>query len=114
MKRSASASRSSVLIPGRRISFIRARVPATIRPARAMISTSRADFKVIILVVEGTTYSRSNLFDRTDGGNAAEQVSFLIPVEHRGGLLPVSTEPGGDRSRIVVGALLDGAALCEP
>src|SRR5215216_3180400 len=107
MKRSASASRSSVLIPGRRISRMRASVPATIRPARLMMSISRGDFNVIMLSLEHLTYSLGDLLHRPDGGNTAQQVALLIPVEHGSGLFSVRSQPGGHCRGIIVGPLLD-------
>src|SRR6185295_19454965 len=114
MKRSASASRSSVLIPGRRISPIRASVPATIRPARPMISTSRGDFSVIMLLAKGPPDPLRDLFHGACRGDAMNQVSLLVPVEHGGGLLPVGPKPGGHGLGVVVGALFDRTPLREP
>src|SRR4026208_21686 len=100
MKRSASASRSSVLIPGRRISPIRASVPATIRPARPMISTSRGDFSVIMLSAKRLPNPLRDLLHGATGGNVPDQIALLVPVEHWRGLLAIGREPGGDRLRI--------------
>src|SRR5688572_28266208 len=107
MKRSASASRSSVLIPGRRISRIRASVPATIRPARPMMSISRGDFSVIMLLAKGLSNSFRDGFHRAGCRNMSYQLSRLVPVEHWRRLSPISAEARGDSLRIIVGSLLD-------
>src|SRR5918997_634336 len=111
MNRSASASRSSVLMPGRRTSRIRASVPATIRPARPMMSISRGDLSVIMLLGKSLSHSFSDFLNRSPSGNMADQISSLVPVEHGCGLLSIGLEPDGDGTRIVVGPLLHVAAL---
>src|SRR5688572_1420827 len=113
MNRSASVSRSSVLIPGRIISPIRARVPATIRPARPMMSISRGDFSVIMLLAKGLSNSRCDGFHRARCRNTSYQLSRLIPVEHRGRLPAVGAEARGDSVRIVVGSVLDLTAAAQ-
>src|SRR4051812_6323405 len=114
MKRPASASSSSVLPPSRRISRIRARVAATIPPARLMISISRGDLRVIMLSAEDLANTLGNLLDAADGGNSPQLLPLLIPLQHRRGLLPVRCQPGGHCLRIVVGPLLQSAALVQP
>src|SRR6187455_3174960 len=111
MNRSASASRSSVLTPGRRISRMRARVAATIRPARLMMSISRGDLRVIMLSTEDLANTLGNLLDAADRGNSAQLFPLLIPLQHRRGLLAVGGQPGSHCLGIVVGPLLQIAPL---
>src|SRR5207249_8854506 len=89
-------------------------VPATIRPARAMISTSRGDFRVIMLLAKGLPDTGGNLLDRSYGRHPADRASLLVPVEDRGGLLPVRPEAGSYGGRIVVGALFQLPAASQP
>src|SRR3954467_8307479 len=114
MNRSASASRSAVLTPGRSISRMRARVAATIRPARLMISISRGDLRVIMLSAEDLANTLGNLLDAADSGNSPQLFPLLIPLQHRRGLLSVRCQPGGHCLGIVVGPLLQSAALVQP
>src|SRR5919112_4066057 len=108
MKSSAAASRSSVLTPGRTSVRMSASVPATIRPARAMMSTSRGDLSVTIgpLSLQRLPHPPRDLLDRADGGHPADPAAGLVPGEHRRGLLPVGPEPGGDGAWVVVGPTL--------
>src|SRR5690242_21794085 len=89
MSVSAAASRSSVDRPGRRISCMRASVPATIRPARAIASISRGDLSVIMLLAKGLTHAAGDLVDRPDGGNPAHQLARVVPGQERGGLVSI-------------------------
>src|SRR5215208_4318959 len=114
MKRSASASRSSVLTPGRRISRMRARVAATIRPARLMMSISRGDLSVIMLSAEDLANTLGNLLDGADSGNSLQLIPPLIPLQHGSSLLPVGGQPGSHCLGIVVGPLLHIPALGQP
>src|SRR5688500_6492961 len=114
MKRSASASRSSVLIPGRRISRTRASVPATIRPARPMISTSRGDLRVIMLLAKSGADTVRDFGNGAHCRDPAQQVPFPVPLQHRRGLLAVGGQPGRDRLWIVVGTLLEVPPLGQP
>src|ERR1043165_8196284 len=114
MNSSAAASRSSVVMPGRRISRMSARGPPTMRPARAMISSSRGDFSVIMLVAKGLPDTVGNLLDRTFGGNPTDGTPLLVPGEHRRRLLPIGAQPGGDGGRVVIGALLQLSAPGQP
>src|SRR3954469_24713303 len=107
MNRSASASRYSVLSPGRRISRIRASVPATMRPARAMISISRGDFRVIMLVPKSVPDPIGDLLYRAHGRNPAEQAPGLVPVQHRRCLLPIGVQASGHGAGIIIGPLLE-------
>src|SRR6188472_2465614 len=103
MNASAAASSSSVLTPGRTSVRIRASVPATIRPARAMISTSRGDLSVTIapLLPQGLADPAGDLLDRPHRRHAADAAPRLVPGEHRGRLLAVGAEAGRHRRRIV-------------
>src|SRR3954467_1929412 len=113
MNRSASASRSAVLTPGRRISRIRARVAATIPPARLMISISRGDLRVIMLSAEDLANTLGNLLNAADGANSPQLLPLLIPLQHWRGLLPVRRQAGGHSLGIVVGPLFQGPALVQ-
>src|SRR5512138_2896182 len=99
---SAAASRSSVDMPGRKISCISASVPATIRPARAITSISRGDLSVIMLLSKGPADATGDLLDRPDGGNTAHRLARVVPREQGRGLLAIGAEPGGDGRRVVV------------
>src|SRR5690349_11157617 len=114
MNVSAAASRSSVDRPGRRISCMRASVPATIRPARAIASISRGDLSVIMLLAKGPTHAAGDLIDRSDRGNAAHRLARVVPREQRRGLLPVGAEARGDGGRIVVGAMFQAPSAVQP
>src|SRR3954471_4562062 len=114
MNRSASASRSSVLTPGLKISRIRARVAATIRPARLMISISRGDLRVIMLSAKDLANTLGNLLHAADSGNSPQLFPLLIPLQDRRGLLSVCCQTGGHCLGIVVGPLLQSAALVQP
>src|SRR5262245_35166503 len=116
MNASAAASRSSVLRPGRTRVRISASVPATIRPARAMMSTSRGDLRVTIvpLLLQRLADPPGDLLDLADRRHSPDAAPGLVPGEHRSGLLPIGAEPGGDRGRIVVGAALDLPAMIQP
>src|SRR5215204_1407474 len=114
MKRSASASRSSVLIPGLRISRIRASVPATMRPARPMMSISRGDFNVIMLLAKGLSDSSGNGLDRASSRNVPDQLPGLVPVEDWCRLLAIGAEAGSDRLWVIVSTLLDGTPPSQP
>src|SRR5689334_12209105 len=103
---SAAASRSSVDMPGRRISCMSASVPATIRPARAITSISRGDLRVIMLLAKGPAHAAGDLFDRADCGNTAHRLARVVPSEQGRRLLPIGAEPRGDGGRIVVRAVL--------
>src|SRR6185437_9708879 len=96
MNASAAASRSSVESPGRTISRMSARVPATMRPARAIASISRGDLSVIMLAAEGRAHTVGDLGDGADRGNAPDGVARLVPGEQRRGLLAVGPQAGGD------------------
>src|SRR5215210_8880462 len=111
MNRSASASRSSVLMPGRRTSRIRARVSATIRPARLMVSISRGDLSVIMLPSKHLSNPLGDLLHGADRRNALQQLPLFIPIQHRRRLLPIGAQPGGHRGGIVIRPLLDASAL---
>src|SRR6476646_1466594 len=111
MNRSASASRSSVLTPGRRISRMRASVAATIPPARLMMSISRGDLSVIMESAEDLANTVGNLLDAANSGNSAQLLPLLIPLQHRRGLLTVGGQPSGHCLGIVVGPLLQIAPL---
>src|SRR5882724_8638245 len=114
MNRSALASRSSVESPGRTMSRMRASVPATMRPARAITSISRGDLRVIMSAAKGLAHAVGDLVDRADGGDAADAVARLVPGQERGGLLAIGAETGRHRRRVVVGPLLHGAAPLQP
>src|SRR5918997_1405774 len=102
MNLSASTSRSSVLMPGRKTSRIRASVPATIRPARPIISISRGDLRVIMLLAKSLSHSFGDFLNRAPSGNMANQIPGLVPVEHGGGLFAVSLQPDSDGTRVVI------------
>src|SRR6478736_4531600 len=116
MNASAAASRSSVLSPGRTRVRISASVPATIRPARAMMSTSRGDLRVTIvpLSLQGLADPPGDLLDLADRRHPPDTAPRLVPGQHRSGLLPIGAKPGGDRGRIVVGTALDLPAVVQP
>src|SRR5215217_5755853 len=86
---------------------MRASVPATIRPARPMISISRGDFRVIMSLSKSRPDSIRDLLDGAHGRNVTEQALTLVPLEHRRRLLSVGTQAGGDRGGIVIGSILD-------
>src|SRR5437016_3682804 len=113
MNVSAAASKSSVERPGRTISPMSARVPATIRPARAITSISRGDLSVIMSAAKGPAHAFGDLLDRADGGNAPQGPARVVPGEQRRRLFAIGTETGGHHVGVVVGALLDGPAAAQ-
>src|SRR6266536_3147977 len=114
MNVSAAASRSSVVMPGRRISFMSARVPATISPAWAMTSISLGDLSVIMLPSQCLPDPVGDLLDRSHRRHPLDPVPSLVPGEDRGRLFPVRPKPGGNGGRVVVGPLLLRPAAPEP
>src|SRR2546427_7310599 len=106
MNDSAATSRSSVVMPGRRIFLMSARVPATISPAWAMPSISLGDLSVIMLPSQRLPAPVGDLLHRSDRRHPLHPVARLVPSEDRGRLLPVRPKPGGDDGRVVVGPLL--------
>src|SRR3954470_1779834 len=115
MNASAAASRSSVLTPGRTRVRISARVPATIRPARAMMSTSRGDLRVTIatLVPQGLSDAAGDFLYTPNRGHPPDSAARLVPGEHRRGLLPVGAEAGRHRRRVVVNPAFDFPPIVE-
>src|SRR6478736_6364461 len=114
MNDSAAASRSSVDIPGRRISPMRASVPATMRPARAITSISRGDLRVIMSAAKGPTHAVGDVLDGADRGDAAHLLPRVVPGKQRRRLLAIRPEACRDGGGIVIGAVLHRPAPVEP
>src|SRR4029453_16417657 len=110
MKRSAAASRSSVERPGRMISRMCASVPATILPARPIVSISLGDLSVIMLPSDSLADAPGDLLHGADRRDPADGFSSVVPGQDRGGLGTVGLEAGGHGSRVVVRPLFQRSA----
>ncbi len=102
MNFSAAASRSSVVMPGRTIWRIRSSVPATIRPARAMISISREDLSVIICPARASLVRRCPRWCPPRGSAAGRPGARTSPAPARSA--PGRLEAGWRRPRGVSSA----------
>ena len=118
MNSSAIASSSAVVTPGRACSPISASVSATTRPARAIVSISCGDLRMITArshLVERPPDLGEDLLDRPVGVDADDVAARrAVVLDERRGLAVVDLEPLADRLRRVVGAALLGGALRHP
>src|SRR5262245_1732312 len=115
MYSSASSSSSAVVTPARACSPSRAIVSATMRPARAIRSSSSGDLRMITSgghLVERNPDLREDVVDRTVRVDADDvPPGRTVVLDERSGLALVDLEPLADRVRRVVGASLVGRAL---
>src|SRR5690349_5777452 len=114
MNSSAIRSISQVEAPARTCFVISSSTPNTMRPAARIVSSSAFDLRVTTrLPPEDGADSVANLLDRADGVDGVDGTAVAVPLEHRRGLLPIRLEADGDGRGIVIGAVLDPAALLD-
>src|SRR5439155_5238677 len=114
---SAARSRSRVVRPGATASSTRLIVPATIRPAVRILSSSSGDFRMIICSLASDRVTERGEHALGDGVHpslrvdVAEESPLRVVALQRFGLLPVDREASFDRQFVLVAALLQGGSV---
>src|SRR5436309_982789 len=117
MYSSAIRSKSSVVVPGPTTSSTRLIVPATIRPAVRILSSSSGDFRMIMgslasdRIPERAEHAFGDGVQRSLRVHLAEQSALRVVALERFGLLPIEREAPFDSQFVLIAALLQGGPI---